>query len=270
MHRFDEQGTGPRYVIDTPPPTVSGLAPRRARLQLHADRRRRALPAHARQERLLPDGLGRQRPADRAARAELLPRALRAARAVRAGPRARRWPTTRRESSRRAASRARTSSSCASRSRAEDEKAVQGALAAARPLGRLARTSTRRSTTCSRRLAQCELPRPLREGRTSTASRRRRCGTSTSRPRSRRPRSRTARSRAPSTTSSSGSRAAGSFMIATTRPELLPACVGVTAHPERRALPGALRQARRHAALPRAGADLPERAGRPARRAPAS
>ena len=24
VHRFDEQGTGPRYVIDTPPPTVSG------------------------------------------------------------------------------------------------------------------------------------------------------------------------------------------------------------------------------------------------------
>ena len=37
--------------------------------------------------RLLPDGLGRQRPADRAARAELLRRALRAAPAVRPGVR---------------------------------------------------------------------------------------------------------------------------------------------------------------------------------------
>ncbi len=31
---------------------------------------------------------------------------------------------------------------------------------------------------------------------------------------------------------------ADSFVIATTRPELLPACVGVAAHPVRRALPG--------------------------------
>ena len=53
------------------------LAARRARLLLHAHRRHRALSADARQGGLLPDGLGRQRPADRAARAEPLRRALR-------------------------------------------------------------------------------------------------------------------------------------------------------------------------------------------------
>ena len=71
------------------------------------------------------------------------------------------------------------------------------------------------------------------------------------------------RRRAPSTTCASGSRAAASFVIATTRPELLPACVGVTAHPEDERYQRALRQAGRHAAVPRPGADLPERAGRP-------
>ena len=55
----------------------------RARLQLHAHRRQGALRAHARQDRVLPDGLGRQRPADRAPRAELLRRALRPVAAVR-------------------------------------------------------------------------------------------------------------------------------------------------------------------------------------------
>ena len=55
----------------------------RPRLQLHAHRREGALRAHARQDRLLPDGLGRQRPADRAPRAELLRRALRPVAAVR-------------------------------------------------------------------------------------------------------------------------------------------------------------------------------------------
>ena len=56
---------------------------RRARLLLHPHRPHRALPADAGQERLLPDGLGRQRPAHRASRAELLRRALRPLAAVR-------------------------------------------------------------------------------------------------------------------------------------------------------------------------------------------
>ena len=48
-------------------------------VRIRADRRARALPAHARPRSLLPDGLGRQRSRHRAARAELLRRALRSA-----------------------------------------------------------------------------------------------------------------------------------------------------------------------------------------------
>ena len=55
----------------------------RPRLLVHPHRHQGALRAHARQVRVLPDGLGRQRPADRAPRAELLRRALRPVAAVR-------------------------------------------------------------------------------------------------------------------------------------------------------------------------------------------
>ena len=60
-----------------PSPDRLRLAARRARLLLHPHRPDRPLPADARQGGLLPDGLGRQRPADRAPGAELLRRALR-------------------------------------------------------------------------------------------------------------------------------------------------------------------------------------------------
>ena len=60
------------------------LAPRRPRLLVYAYRCDRPLPADARQGRVLSDGLGRQRPADRAPRPELLRRALRSVAAVRA------------------------------------------------------------------------------------------------------------------------------------------------------------------------------------------
>ena len=90
------------------------LAARRPRVLLHAHRRRRALPADARPRGVLPDGLGRQRPAHRASRAELLRRALRPVAAVRgrlrAAVRGRRGQVRRR----RCRSAARTSSSCAS------------------------------------------------------------------------------------------------------------------------------------------------------------
>ena len=54
-----------------------GLAAHRPRVLVHAHRPRRPVPAHARPARVLPDGLGRQRPAHRAPRAELLRCALR-------------------------------------------------------------------------------------------------------------------------------------------------------------------------------------------------
>ena len=85
------------------------LAARRSRLQLHPHRLRRPLPADARPARLLPDGLGRQRPAHRAPGAELLRRALRPVAALRpvvhAAGEARQGPDRR--------SRGATSSSCA-------------------------------------------------------------------------------------------------------------------------------------------------------------
>ena len=85
------------------------LAARRPRLLVHPHRRRRPLPADARQGRVLSDGMGRQRPADRAPRAELLRRPLRSVAAVRL--RRSRRPTSRASS--RSRSRGRTSSSCA-------------------------------------------------------------------------------------------------------------------------------------------------------------
>ena len=59
------------------------LAARRARLLVHAHRHHRALSADARARGVLSDGVGRQRPADRAPRAELLRRAVRSVAAVR-------------------------------------------------------------------------------------------------------------------------------------------------------------------------------------------
>ena len=68
-----------------PSPDRLGVPPRRARVLLHAHRPGGALPADARQGGLLPDGLGRQRPAHRAPGAELLRRPLRPLAAVRRG-----------------------------------------------------------------------------------------------------------------------------------------------------------------------------------------
>ena len=58
--------------------------------------------------------------------------------------------------------------------------------------------------------------------------------------------------------------------LATTRPELLPACVGVTAHPDDERYRELFGKRADHAAVPRAGADLSERARPTRRRARAS
>ena len=65
-----------------------------------------------------------------------------------------------------------------------------------------------------------------------TGPRRRRCGTSRSRPRSPRPSSRTARPAARSTGSRSAAPDGSPVWVETTRPELLPACVALVAHPD--------------------------------------
>ena len=203
-----------------------GLAARRARVQLHPHRHRRPLPAHARQARLLPDGLGRQRPAHRAPRPELLRRAVRAEPAVRPGlHRARRSPA-----SSRSRSRARTSSSSARRSppRTRRRSRSCGAATACRSTGR---TATRPSTPGPARSASA------RSCATSSAARptcrwRRRCGTSRSAPPWRRPSSRTASTPARGTGSRTTATARRDVFIETTRPELIPACVALIAHPD--------------------------------------
>ena len=174
------------------------LPARRPRLLLHAHRPDRPLPADARQVGLLPDGLGRQRPADRAPGAELLRRPLRPVAAVRrrlhpagearpeaAGP----DQPAQLHRALRAARRA-------------GREGLRVAVAHARPLGRLDaalhddRRRSRRRSASARSCATSPAARP-------TSRRRRRSGTSRSRPRSRRPSSRPASTPAPTTGSPS-------------------------------------------------------------------
>jgi hypothetical protein len=125
-----------------------GLAARRPRLQLHAHRGHRPLPAHAGPDRLLPDGIGRQRPAERAPGAELLPRPLRRARPTSRGS-VSSPPAARGGRSRRASSRAGTSSSSASRSRARTSRCSREVTRARRSA--ITRPSSRRGPTGCRR-----------------------------------------------------------------------------------------------------------------------
>src|SRR6185369_9061254 len=69
------------------------VAPRWTRVLLHADRPHRALPPDARPRGVLPDGVGRQRTADRAPRAALLRGAVRPFAALRPVVRAARRET---------------------------------------------------------------------------------------------------------------------------------------------------------------------------------
>ena len=134
---------------------------------------------------------------------------------------------------RRRRSRGRTSSSSAASSPSRTRQAFEDALPPHRALGRLEPRSTRRS----RRARPARLPaRPssaCSPPARPTARRRRRSGTSTSPRRSPRPSSKTARSPAPTTGSPSPAPTAGAPVeIETTRPELLPACVALVAHPD--------------------------------------
>ena len=84
VYRFDRSAAARRGLLHRHAAADGQrLAARRPRLLVHAHRRHRAVPADARQGGVLSDGVGRQRPADRAARAELLRRALRSVAAVR-------------------------------------------------------------------------------------------------------------------------------------------------------------------------------------------
>ena len=83
-YRFDRsRARAEVYSIDTPPPTVSGSLHVGHVFSVHAHRHRRAVSPDARQGGVLSDGMGRQRSADRAARAELLRGAVRSFAALR-------------------------------------------------------------------------------------------------------------------------------------------------------------------------------------------
>ena len=85
-YAFDRTRPAQRGLLDRHSPANGlRLAARRPRVLLHPHRPDRPLPADAGQVGLLPDGLGRQRPADRAPGAELLRRALRPVPALRRG-----------------------------------------------------------------------------------------------------------------------------------------------------------------------------------------
>ena len=109
---------------------------------------------------------------------------------------------------------------------------VRGAVAHARAVGGLVDDvhddrPRSRSASPSARSSGCS-----RAGR-PTSSRRRRCGTSTSRRRSPRPSSRTAIARGRCTGFASPAAGGGAdALIETTRPELIPACVALLAHPD--------------------------------------
>ena len=89
-YRFDRTADARRRVLHRHAAADRvRLDPHGHGVRLHPDRRHRPLPADARQGRVLPDRLGRQRPGHRAPGAELLRRALRpvAARTTRASSR---------------------------------------------------------------------------------------------------------------------------------------------------------------------------------------
>ena len=116
--------------------------------------------------------------------------------------------------------------------RGRGREEVRGAVAPPRPLGRLGDDlhDHRRACRGARRSARsCACWPAVRR----TRRRRRRSGTSTTAPRSRRPSSRTASWPARTTRSrSTGPTARADILIETTRPELLPACVALVAHPD--------------------------------------
>ena len=231
--RHVRASTAPRrreqvYSIDTPPPDRLRVAARRARLLLHPHRPDRPLPADARQRGLLPDGLGRQRPAHRAPGAELLRRALRPVAAVRrrlhaAGEAGRR--------SSRSRSAGRTSSSCASGSSCRTRRSSSrcGARSGSRSTGS---STTRRSAPKSQTASQRAFLRNFARGEAYLAGvpdpvgrhlpDRGRAGRAGG-PRVRR---RLPPGRLPPAAT------ATPVYIETTRPELIPAVVALIAHPD--------------------------------------
>ena len=217
------------FSIDTPPPTVERFAARRSRVRLHAHRRDRPLPAHARARGLLPDGVGRQRrsPPSGGCRTTSACAAIRRCRTTptfdAAGEAGEAGDPDQPAELRRALRPAR------GRGRAE----VRGAVA---PRSGLSVDWAMTYTTIgdrSRRGVAARVPAQRSPAARRTSRRRPRSGTSTSAPRSRRPSSRTASCPARTTRCAfHGIDGDADIVIETTRPELIPACVALVAHPD--------------------------------------
>ena len=194
VYRFDRtRDRADVYAIDTPPPTVSGsLHVGHVFSYTHTDVIARFQRMRG-QGRLLSDGMGRQRPADRAARAELFRRPLRSVAAVRpvvsaagqAGEAADLGFAAELHRAVRAADRRR-------------REGVRGALAVPRAVGRLV-DDLRDDRPARPAHFAGGVPAAAAQGAWRISSKRRRCGTWTSGRPSRRPSSRIASSRAPTT-----------------------------------------------------------------------
>ena len=161
-YRFDRTKSRDRGVLDR------HAAADRQRVAAHgldvrvrADRRHRPVPADAGPRGLLSDGMGRQRPPDRASGAEPLRRALRPVVAVR--PRLRRTGGGRRSARKRSRSRVATSSSCASDSPPRTSRCSSrcGAPPGSRSTGA---SRTRPSATAAQRTSQRAFLRNLARG----------------------------------------------------------------------------------------------------------
>ena len=170
-----------------------GIAAHGIGLRLRPDRRHRPLPAHAGLDALLPDGLGRQRAADRATGPERLRGDLRPLAPLRPRLHAARGAGQGRRPGQPAQLR-RALPPAHGRGRA----GLRGPVAARRALGRLGDGRTPPSTTAAGEPASACSCATWPEAR-PTPPRRRRCGTSSSRPRWPRPRWRTANRTAPTT-----------------------------------------------------------------------
>ncbi len=226
-YRFDSTASRDERLLDRHAAADGErVAARRPRLLLHPHRRRRALPAHARQGRLLPDGVGRQRPAHRAPGPELLRRALRSVAAVRPGLHAARE-----------AGQAGDLGVAAELHRAvhpahaRRREGLRAPVAPPRPVGGLV-PHLRHHRQAGAAGVAGRVPPAAGPRRRRISSRRRRCGTWTFAPPWRRPSSRIASSPAPTTACGFPAPTAAFVDIETTRPELLPACVALVAHPD--------------------------------------
>ena len=233
---------GERLLDRHPAADGQRVAARRARLLLHAHRPDRALPADAGQVGVLPDGLGRQRPAHRASRPELLRRALRPLAAVR--PRLHAAGEARPEAP--GPDQPPQLHRAVRGARREDEQVFEQLW---RTLG-LSVDWKQHYTTIGPK-SQTRQP-DARSCATSpaarpTSRRRRPSGTSRSRPRSRRPSSRPGSTPAPTTGSPTTGPTATPVWIETTRPELIASRGGADRAPRRRALPAPVRH---HGHLP--------------------